>query len=78
MKQIENKEEWFYEFRPQIILCIGIIGLFGKLLIPSGGESILMRISQVCGVTLVLIAIKIMDWRKDYRAAYRKIRSRQF
>jgi hypothetical protein len=76
MRHIQNKDDWFYEFRPLLILCFGIIGLFGQLVIPNGSDSLPTRISQACGITLVLIAIKIMDWRRDYRAASQKMRSR--
>ncbi len=71
-KHIQNKEDWFYEFRPQIVIAFGILGLFSKVWVP--GEPVLMKLAQACGIVLLVIGIKILDWRKAYRETYRKLR----
>lgn len=76
MKHIQNKNDWFYEFRPQIILAFGIIGLFSKLLVSYGNEPIWFKVSVACGIFLVVMSLKIMSWRREYRTAYRRIPTR--
>ncbi len=67
------QNDWFYEYRPQIIMVIGTIGLFSKMFV--GSEPTWMKISQACGMILLVIALKIMDWRQAYRKAMRRIRA---
>ena len=73
MKHIQNKNDWFYEFRPQLILGFGALGLFSGLYLPTAYPS-LNYFSQACGIVLLVIAVKILDWRKDYRAMAKKFR----
>jgi hypothetical protein len=73
MRHIQEKNDWFYEFRPQIIFFFGLLGLASKLYM-AGSSSFLLTLSQVCGLFLLGMSVKIMDWRKAYRATARKIR----
>jgi len=61
MKQYEKKD-WLYEFRPQIIIFFGLLGLFNfqpPLFFPL--------FSQLCGLILLYWGKQIMDWRREYR-----------
>jgi len=60
-----------------MMVLFGILGLFTKLFIPSGSEPVVVRLGQACGIVLLVLAIKIMDWRKTHREAFRRLRIRR-
>jgi hypothetical protein len=63
MKYAQTKFDWFYEFRPAFIIFFGALGLMG----PASASSYLQHLSQVCGVVLLALATKIVQWRYRYR-----------
>ncbi|MGZ5279090.1 MAG: hypothetical protein ACXWC9_04060 [Pseudobdellovibrionaceae bacterium] len=73
MRHIENKNDWFYEFKPQLMMLFGMIGLFSNFLVPIATEAIAHRTAQACGIVLLVLAIKILDWRKTYRETARQM-----
>jgi hypothetical protein len=76
VKHIENKNDWFYEFRPQLILFFGLLGLLSQLFMPS--VTLWTYFSQACGLVLIITAFKIYEWRRNYREGLRQMRHRSF
>ncbi|MEZ0391650.1 MAG: hypothetical protein ACAH59_05510 [Pseudobdellovibrionaceae bacterium] len=53
-----------YELRPYLFF---ILGAFALIYRNSAMTDRAFHISQFCGLILVLAAMKILAWRKDYR-----------
>lgn len=67
MRHIQTKYDWFYEFRPYLIVFFGFLGVLTQ----SQDSSALLHVGQACGVLLLILAYKIMSWRREYRKARR-------
>ncbi|MEN0057456.1 MAG: hypothetical protein AAGB31_01370 [Bdellovibrio sp.] len=67
MRHIQNKNDWFYEFRPMLIAVVGTVGLLNHISVV--GNANMLYCSQVCGGILLFCAYKINHWRKEYRKA---------
>ncbi len=66
MSEFQNyhKSDWFYEFRPYLILALGLFGVLNYFL---AGNMTLLRVSQLSGLVLIFCGIKICQWRYQYR-----------
>lgn len=63
MRNIQTKFDWFYEFRPYIILAFALMGIWS----PSTPEGKLLFLSRACAVLLFYMSFQIMYWRHEYR-----------
>lgn len=64
-RHIQNKNDWFYEFKPYLILAIGIIGLGLKSFLNITGQY--ESLAFVSGITLLGMGYYILKLRKEYR-----------
>lgn len=62
MRHIQNKNDWFYELKPQLLSLIGVVGLLNLF-----ETNNMFFASQICGFVLLFSAFKISNWRKEYR-----------
>ncbi len=65
MRHISDKQDWFYEFRPYIIIGIGITGLLSRSFVSA--SSGLNLIGFFSCVALLGIGAHILSMRKSYR-----------
>lgn len=59
-----QKSDWFYEFRPILILLFGLFGILNQNL---ASNLTLLRVSELSGLVLIFCGIKICQWRYTYR-----------
>lgn len=65
LNNVQSKNDWLYEFKPEMITLIGLIGI-------GHGASLLridtvILLGHICGLILLFFAYKIRKWRKVYR-----------
>lgn len=65
MRHISSKDDWFYEFRPYIIIGIGTVGLLSRSFF--GSSQALNAIGFICSVILLGLGSIIISWRREHR-----------
>ena len=65
MKHISDKEDWFYELRPYIIIGLGIGGILSRFVFASGPSWAM--INFLSSLVLISSGAYIISLRKDYR-----------
>ena len=65
MRHINKENDWFYEFRPYIIIGIGITGFMSRA--AFGHSHGMNALGFLCSVVLVGTGALIISMRKDYR-----------
>lgn len=65
MRHINKQEDWFYEFRPYVIIAIGAAGLLSRSLF--GTSQALNLLGFLCSVVLLATGALIISMRKNYR-----------
>ncbi len=65
MRHIDNKDDWFYEFKPYTFIAIGVVGFLSRSLF--GNSQIMTGIGFLSSVILIAAGALIILWRQEYR-----------
>lgn len=66
MRHIQDKYDWAYEMRPQILTAFGVFGIL-HCFNTNKDDAVFSALSTICGLVLFAIAYKISQWRREYR-----------